>query len=153
MKKQNLFFILFIIVSCNTSLRMMQKNSNSVQIKVNEFNRTDSLISLNFRITIPEKYFNKNAFVVFTPEIVFVNGDKIEFYSQAFEGEKIPDNCFIIPYKTGGSYIYSDTIYSKSADDIKSAYVKISAYLRKKTKHLDSIEIISPINVKSSKSF
>jgi len=115
MKKLTLQLLALIIVFAvgGCGLNKMVDNADQVKYKVNPdpLEMHAKSVPLEISVTFPAKYFNKKAYLVITPFLVAKEGDnKIQFGSQTLQGEKVKDNNTVIPYKTGGSYTYRDTI-------------------------------------------
>lgn len=59
--------------------------------------------------TIPPKYFDKKALLVVTPVLKYSTGE-YTLKTYTLQGEKVKDNNKVIPYATGGSFDFTDTI-------------------------------------------
>lgn len=103
--------ILFAIGGCG--LNKMVDNADKVkyQVNPNPLEMHASRVPLEINVTFPAKYFNKKAYLVVTPFLVSKDAaNQIQFGSQTLQGENVRDNNTVIPYKTGGSYTYRDTV-------------------------------------------
>ncbi len=103
--------ILFALGGCG--LNKMVDNANKVKYQVtpDPLEMQAGRVPLKIDVTFPAKYFNKKAYLVLTPYLVAKDtSNQIQFASKTLQGEKVKDNNTVIPYKTGGSYSYTDTV-------------------------------------------
>lgn len=119
MKKSTINFLVLILVatitfsSCN-SLKKMAKNASLITYTItpDPLEMHAGKVPLKIDVTFPPKYFHKKAYLVITPYLVsdLDKASEVQFDSQTLQGEKVNDNNPSIPYKSGGSYSYRDTI-------------------------------------------
>jgi len=103
--------LLFTVGGCGLS--KMVKNAELVKYQVNPdpLEMHAGKIPVQITVNFPPKYFNKKAYVEFTPVLASSNdSDKVELLTGTLQGEKVQDNNPIISYTNGGSYTYVDTI-------------------------------------------
>lgn len=119
MKKSTINFLVFILVATVTlsscgSLKKMAQNADLINYTItpDPLEMHAGKVPLKVDVTFPAKYFNKKAYLVITPYLVSdLDGtQEIQFRTQTLQGEKVKDNNPVIPYATGGSYSYTDTI-------------------------------------------
>lgn len=85
-------------------------------------------VPVSIDVVFPAKYFNKKAYVTFTPSLVSSDGSSsIDMHAQTLQGEKVNDNNPVIPYDNGGSYSYIDTIDYSDLYRMSDLQLKISA--------------------------
>ncbi len=109
----SLFIAVAMFTSCNP-LSKMVKNAGEVNYKTtpNPLEMHAGKVPIDVKVTFPPKYFGKKVKLVITPTLVsdFSSSEKINFKTQTIIGEKFEDNYTVIPYKTGGTFSFQDTI-------------------------------------------
>jgi len=114
--KKNLLLLLTaaIMLAFNgCALKKMVKNANLVTYNVtpNPIEYKAGKVPVGITINFPAKYFAKKAYLVATPVVTTKDGNKeLPLKSFTLQGEGIKDNNPAIPYETGGSYNFNDTI-------------------------------------------
>lgn len=116
--------LLFTVGGCGLS--KMVKNAELVKYQVtpDPLEMHAGKVPVQITVNFPPKYFNKKAYVEFTPVLISSNGkDSTELVPGTLQGEKVEDNNQMISYDNGGSYTYLDTIpyenvYRKSDLDL-----------------------------------
>ncbi len=96
--------------SCG-SIKDMQKNHNQVRYQVSpnplEVHGDKVIVTINGNI--PENYFQKNAVVYMQPILTWETGEVI-LSPMNLKGSKIEGNGKAIDKKTGGRFVYKDTV-------------------------------------------
>lgn len=130
----------FVAAGCN-NLQKMADNANLVQKKVtpDPLEMHAGKVPVSISVTFPAKYFDKKAYLVFTPVLKSeTTSDSITMKSQTLQGEKIKDNNPVISYTNGGSYTYNDTL------DYSDAYMKSDLKLAiSATKSGETVNVLS----------
>ncbi len=109
----HLFAVIFILAISGCGMQKMVDKANEVDYQVNPdpLEMHAGKVPLEINVQFPQKYFHKKAYLVLTPVLKSKKGDnQIEFNSKTLQGEKVKDNNPVIPYKSGGSYTYVDTV-------------------------------------------
>jgi tetratricopeptide (TPR) repeat protein len=143
--------------SACTGLGKMYKKAGTVTYTVspNPLEEHGDSVSVTVNGKYPEKYFGKKVNLTFTPKIKWQGGEK-ELKPITLSGEKVKDaKGKVIPYKTGGSFSYTDKVaYQPGMDDHSGLYVEAKGQVKKKTKDMPEKQIadgviITPMLVKS----
>ena len=136
MKKTTINFLVFTLVAALafsgcSSIKKMKKNASliSYTITPTPLEMHAGKVSLKIDVSFPPKYFNKKAYLVITPYLVSDanTATEVQFDSQTLQGEKVKDNNPSIPYKTGGSYSYTDTIVYNASYRMSDLELRINA--------------------------
>lgn len=102
--------LVFVVASCG-SIKDMQKNHNKVryQVSPNPLEAHGDKVIVTINGNIPEKYFQKNAIVYMQPILTWETGEVI-LSPMNLKGTKIEGNGKAIDKKTGGRFVYKDTV-------------------------------------------
>lgn len=102
--------LLVLATSCG-SVKTMQKNHNSVryQISPNPLEVHGDQVVITINGNIPEKYFQKDAVVYLQPVLTWETGEVI-LSPMNLKGVKVEGNGKAIDKKTGGRFVYKDTV-------------------------------------------
>ena len=102
--------LLVLATSCG-SVKTMQKNHNSVryQISPNPLEVHGDQVVVTINGNIPEKYFQKDAVVYLQPVLTWETGEVI-LSPMNLKGVKVEGNGKAIDKKTGGRFVYKDTV-------------------------------------------
>ena len=143
--------------SACTGLGKMYKKAAKVTYTVspNPMEEHGDSVSVTVNGKYPEKYFGKKVNLTFTPKIKWAGGEK-SMKPITLCGEKVKDpKGKTIPYKTGGSFSYTDKVaYQPGMDDHSTLNVDAQGQVKKKTKDMPEMKvadgtIITPMLVKS----
>jgi len=107
-KIAGMLFLAFALVSCN-GLKKMAKNYNSVSYEVNPEVLEAHGGKVNFKVTgtIPPKFFNKKAAVLFQP-VVKYNGEELELTPLMLIGENVEGEGTRVNFANGGTFNYTE---------------------------------------------
>lgn len=102
--------LVLVVASCG-SIKDMQKNHNKVryQVSPNPLEAHGDKVIVTINGNIPEKYFQKNAIVYMQPILTWETGEVI-LSPMNLKGTKIEGNGKAIDKKTGGRFVYKDTV-------------------------------------------
>ena len=130
----------FLAAGCN-GLQKMADNASTVGKKLtpDPLEMHAGKVPVSISVTFPPKYFDKKAYLIFTPILKSDNGsDVIKMRSQTLQGESIDDNNPMISYKNGGSYTYNDTL------DYSDPFMKSTLELEvKATRNGESADVMN----------
>lgn len=140
MKKKQLIGLTAItaaafLASCNIMKDVEYK------VSPNPVEEHGDTVTLNIQGKFVEKGLNKKAVVEVTPYIQGENGNKTNFKTEIFQGEKAAGNGQVVP-KTGKSFTYTSRIPYKP--EMEAAEIKVAYKLKKGKKekeHGDSPKI------------
>lgn len=125
---------MFGLASC-TGLNKMAKKEAMVQYSVtpNPAEMHGDSVAITITVNYPAKYFGKKVVLNVTPQL----GDH-KFKQVTLLGEKAEGTGTKIPYKTGGSYTYTDKVaYTPDMLDA-DLVVNANGVVKKKTKDMPS---------------
>ena len=133
MKKTTINIIiifLFLIFNSCSFWKQFGNEEISYTLSTNPLEMHANKISVEIDITFPPKTFHKKSYLVIYPYLAANNSDIIiKLNTITLQGEKVKDNCVIIPYKSGGSYTYKDTLDYQP--DFRNSKLKITVYAQK----------------------
>ena len=94
-----------------TNLKKMAANYNLIKYEVtpNPLEMHNDSVVVTIKGTIPEKYFEKKAAIQITPELKY-NGGTYQLNPISLKGEAVTGDGVAIPYKTGGTFTFHQTI-------------------------------------------
>ena len=94
-----------------TNLKKMADNYNLIKYEVtpNPLEMHNDSIVVTVKGTVPEKYFAKKAAILITPELKY-NGGTYLLTPVTLKGEDVNGPGTAIPYKTGGTFTFQQTI-------------------------------------------
>ncbi|MDR1005865.1 MAG: hypothetical protein LBL74_03255 [Bacteroidales bacterium] len=102
--------VALLIGGC-AGIKTMQKNHNQVRYQISpnpmETNGDNVIITINGNV--PEGYFQKNAVVYLQPKLTWETGE-VDLTPMALKGTKVDGNGKTIDKKTGGRFVYKDTV-------------------------------------------
>lgn len=139
----------FVAGGCG-SLQKMADNANLVERNVspNPLEMHAGKVPVNISVNFPAKYFNKKAYLVFTPVLKSeTTGDSLNMKSQTLQGEKVKDNNPVISYKSGGSYVYTDTLDYSDPYRVSDLKINIKATQDGESVNVMSMKIADGVNV------
>jgi tetratricopeptide (TPR) repeat protein len=157
LKALGLAVVTVVGFSACTGLGKMYKKAAKVTYTVspNPLEEHGDSVMVTVNGKYPEKYFGKKVNLTFTPKLKWAGGEK-DLKPMTLSGEKVKDaKGKVIPYKTGGSFTYTDKIpYQPGMDDHSQLYVEAKGQVKKKTKDMPEMKmadgvIITPMLVKS----
>jgi len=95
-----------------TNLKKMAANYNLIKYEVipNPLAMRGDSVEVTIKINIPENYMAKKAAILVTPVLRYSNGGSYPLNPATFKGEEVNGPGVAIPYKTGGTYTYHQTI-------------------------------------------
>ncbi len=121
--------LLFAVSGCGLS--KMVKNADLVKYEVtpDPLEMHAGKVPVQITVNFPPKYFNKKAYVEFTPVLVSSDGEhQVELKMQTIQGEKVLDNNPVISYANGGTITYNDTLNYDSVYRMSDLQVKVNAH-------------------------
>lgn len=103
--------LLVVVAASCGSIKTMQKNHNQVryQVSPNPLEAHGDKVIVTINGNIPENYFQKNAVVYMQPILTWETGEVI-LSPMNLKGSKIEGNGKAIDKKTGGRFVYKDTV-------------------------------------------
>lgn len=102
----------------NLGVRFKFNKSNNLKSMIDNFDDVIMVVTpeileekgdkvpVTIKITFPEKYFNKNAVMNFTPVLKYANGET-QYCTVNFKGENVTGDGVVINYANGGTYTYT----------------------------------------------
>jgi len=95
-----------------TNLKKMAANYNLIKYEVipNPLAMRGDSIEVTIKVVVPEEYMAKKAAILVTPVLKYSNGGSYPLNSITFKGEDVNGPGIAIPYKTGGTYTFHQTI-------------------------------------------
>lgn len=95
----------------NTNLKKMAANYNLIKYEVtpNPLEMHGDSVVVTVKGTVPEKYFEKKAAILISPEVKY-NGGTYQLNPVTLRGEDVNGSGIVIPYKTGGTFQFQQTI-------------------------------------------
>lgn len=116
-----------VLVSCG-GLDKMAKEPVPVTWSVNPspLQLHAEKVPVQINVRFPAKYFDKKAVLVVRPVLRWEGGEK-ELKPFTLQGESVTDNNKVIPFETGGSYTYNDTLSYVDAMRISRLEVSVKA--------------------------
>ncbi len=99
------------LCSCSSSLSSMQKKHDTVryQISPNPMETTGDKVIITINGNIPQNYFKKDAVMYLQPVLTWETGEVI-LSPMNLKGQKVDGNGKVIEKKTGGRFMYRDTV-------------------------------------------
>jgi tetratricopeptide (TPR) repeat protein len=103
--------LLVVFATSCGSIKDMQKNHNKVryQVSPNPLEAHGDKVVVTVNGNIPEGYFQKNAVVYMQPILTWETGEVI-LSPMNLKGNKVDGNGKAIDKKTGGRFVYKDTV-------------------------------------------
>jgi hypothetical protein len=135
------------LASCN-GLKKMADRAKELQNNVtpNPLEMHNEKVPVKIAGTIPPKYFDKKSILVVTPVLKYNTGE-YALKTHTLQGEKVEDNNPVIPFETGGSFDYSDTI--PYTDDMRVSVLELRMKASRGDDQADiiTVEVAKGINV------
>lgn len=129
--------------SCGLESMISKFNTLDFKVSPTQVETHGGVIDINLEVTIPEKYFQKNATVEFKPALASSadSDKKVYFDAVKLQGEKVSSNGQTIGYITGGKFNYNGSVaYSSEMVDY-DLYATAIATMNDKVKNLGSVKI------------
>ena len=145
LKLKNFILLLLVVMFSSCGLETMVSKFNTVdfQVKPTQVEVHGGKIAIELEVTIPEKYFAKNASADFRAMLSdgIDSENKHYFKSITIQGEKISADGITIGYVTGGKFDYTAEIdYDKSMSTY-GLYATSKATINDNSKELGAIKI------------
>ena len=145
LKLKNFILVLLVVMSSSCGLETMVSKFNTVdfQVKPTQVEVHGGKIAIELEVTVPEKYFIKNA----SADCRAMLSDGIDsenkhyFKSITIQGEKISADGITIGYVTGGKFNYTAEIDYDQSMFSYNLYATAKASIGDKSKELGSIKI------------
>ncbi|MEI6574591.1 MAG: hypothetical protein WCO63_00260 [Bacteroidota bacterium] len=144
MRRKSYFFNLFIVVlsamilsSCGIGKMAKLYPEVKYTVTPSVLENNGGKVAVNIKGEFPAKYFNKRAVMVYQPYIKTPDGKK-ELKPIVLKGEKVKGDGIVIPFKTGGSFSYSDVVaFDKTmvASDLEVSPVAFKAKGKEEAKN------------------
>jgi hypothetical protein len=129
--------------SCGLETMVSKFNTVDFQVKPTQVEVHGSKIAIELEVTIPEKYFAKNASADFRAMLSdgVDSENKHYFKSITIQGEKISADGITIGYVTGGKFNYAAEIDYDESMFAYSLYATAKATINDNSKELGAIKI------------
>ena len=126
-----LLLITTFLAGCS-SLSKMVKNKDQIKYEVTPkvLETNGGLIEFSIKGTIPENYFNKKAAILFTPTLTY-NDNYVLLNPITLQGENVTGDGIVINSKTGGTFMYKETIEYSPEMGVAELVVDPIAYIIK----------------------
>lgn len=145
LKLKNLILLLLVVMFSSCGLETMVSKFNTVdfQVKPTQVEVHGGKIAIELEVTIPEKYFAKNASADFRAMLSdgVDSENKHYFKSITIQGEKISADGITIGYVTGGKFDYTAEIDYDESMFAYSLYATAKATINDNSKELGAIKI------------
>ncbi|MDD4067867.1 MAG: hypothetical protein PHV65_03230 [Bacteroidales bacterium] len=131
--------LLVVVAASCGSIRTMQKNHNQVryQVSPNPLEAHGDKVIVTINGNIPENYFQKNAVVYMQPILTWETGEVI-LSPMNLKGSKIEGNGKAIDKKTGGRFVYKDTVLYREGMENAQLTLNPVAYKAKAVNEADA---------------
>lgn len=131
--------LLVVVVASCGSIKTMQKNHNQVryQVSPNPLEAHGDKVIVTINGNIPENYFQKNAVVYMQPILTWETGEVI-LSPMNLKGSKIEGNGKAIEKKTGGRFVYKDTVLYREGMENAQLTLNPVAYKAKAVNEADA---------------
>ena len=131
--------LLVVVAASCGSIKTMQKNHNQVryQVSPNPLEAHGDKVIVTINGNIPENYFQKNAVVYMQPILTWETGEVI-LSPMNLEGSKIEGNGKAIEKKTGGRFVYKDTVLYREGMENAQLTLNPVAYKAKAVNEADA---------------
>ena len=139
------FMTITVLLLSSCGLESMISKFNTLNFKVTptQVETHGGMIDIALEVTIPEKYFQKNAEVEFRAALAASGDseDKVFFDAVKLQGEKLSSNGQTIGYITGGKFNYKGSVaYTPEMMDY-DLFATAIATMNDKVKNLGSVKI------------
>ena len=145
LKLKNLILLLLVVMFSSCGLETMVSKFNTVdfQVKPTQVEVHGGKIAIELEVTIPEKYFAKNASADFRAMLSdgVDSENKHYFKSITIQGEKISADGITIGYVTGGKFDYTAEIDYDESMFAYGLYATAKATINDNSKELGAIKI------------
>ncbi len=101
--------ILIVVVTLYSCSSLNELGKNNYKIIPNPLEVHGGKVKLNVKGKFPPKFIGKAVSITLTPTLKYPKGQK-EYKSVTYQGEEFPGNNMSIPYETGKSVTYSNSI-------------------------------------------
>ena len=131
--------LLVVVAASCGSIKTMQKNHNQVryQVSPNPLEAHGDKVIVTINGNIPENYFQKNAVVYMQPILTWETGEVI-LSPMNPKGSKIEGNGKAIDKKTGGRFVYKDTVLYREGMENAQLTLNPVAYKAKAVNEADA---------------
>ena len=130
-----------MLVSC-AGLNKMKKNAPTVQYTVTPtvLEAHAGKVDLDVKAQVPAKFWHKKASAEITPVLVYDGGETV-YPSIKIQGESVQGNDRVIPYATGGSYSYTNTVPFNDKMRVSNLVIRMTATKGAQTVTFDDYKI------------
>ena len=131
--------LLVVVAASCGRIKTMQKNHNQVryQVSPNPLEAHGDKVIVTINGNIPENYFQKNAVVYMQPILTWETGEVI-LSPMNLKGSKIEGNGKAIDKKTGGRFVYKDTVLYREGMENAQLTLNPVAYKAKAVNEADA---------------
>ena len=131
--------LLVVVAASCGSIKTMQKKHNQVryQVSPNPLEAHGDKVIVTINGNIPENYFQKNAVVYMQPILTWETGEVI-LSPMNLKGSKIEGNGKAIDKKTGGRFVYKDTVLYREGMENAQLTLNPVAYKAKAVNEADA---------------
>ena len=131
--------LLVVVAASCGSIKTMQKNHNQVryQVSPNPLEAHGDKVIVTINGNIPENYFQKNAVVYMQPILTWETGEVI-LSPMNLKGGKVEGNGKAIDKKTGGRFVYKDTVLYREGMENAQLTLNPVAYKAKAVNEADA---------------
>jgi tetratricopeptide (TPR) repeat protein len=125
-------------VGCS-SLNKMVKHKDQIKYEVTPkvIETNGGIIEFSIKGIIPENYFNKKAAILFTPALTY-NDNYVLLSPITLQGENVVGDGIVINSKTGGTFMYKESIEYTPEMIVSELVVDPIAYIVKNKVKIDS---------------
>lgn len=130
-----------MLVSC-AGLNKMKKNAPTVQYTVTPtvLETHAGKVDLDVKAQVPAKFWHKKASAEITPVLVYEGGETV-YPSIKIQGESVQGNDKVIPYATGDSYSYTNTVPFNDKMRVSNLVIRMTATKGAQTVTFDDYKI------------
>ena len=131
--------LLVVVAASCGSIKTMQKKHNQVryQVSPNPLEAHGDKVIVTINGNIPENYFQKNAVVYMQPILTWETGEVI-LSPMNLKGGKVEGNGKAIEKKTGGRFVYKDTVLYREGMENAQLTLNPVAYKAKAVNEADA---------------
>lgn len=139
-----------LLVSCS-GLNKMKKNAKTVQYTVTPtvLEAHAGKVDLEIKANYPAKFWDKKASAEITPVLVYENGETV-YLPVKIQGEKVNGNEKVIPFATGGSMTYSNSVLFNDNMRVSNLVIRVTATKGAKSVVFDDYKIADGVIATSS---
>lgn len=127
-----------LVSSCASKLKPFEPNA--AKVDPNPLELVGTQIPGQVSLTIPAKWFNKNAVVSITPELRFA-GKSVTGSTITLQGEKVRDNYSVISYQRGGTQVIPFNFHYEDGMEQSQLYLSFRARINGNNVTLPALKV------------